>query len=236
MNENINPTYADGDPGEKASFGELVITFIKEHKIVVFIVAFLLVAAVVLIVQSANKADYELYLMYCGPKYAASADIYGEIVDGAAEACKEGENVPQVAFSTIVYVSDELADYYMQEGIEYNGAYNAEALQNFDYALAAGEYCVMLLDRSLYDDTKHLDVFVPLSELGIAADAAYDGFALKLSSLPIYSKPGFSSLPDDTVLVLRKKSFIQNLFANKKKTNERYEAQCEFFKSIAQFN
>ncbi len=236
MNENITTTYSDGDPGDKASFGELVLTFVKEHRIAVFIVAFLLVAAVILVCQALNKTDYELYLMYCGPAYAASVDIYGNIVEGAAKACADGDELPQVAFSTIVYVPDELAEYYMKEGIEYNGAYNAEALQNFDYALAAGEYCVMLLDKSLYDDTKHLDVFVPLSELGISNDGAYDSCAVNLSSLAISEKPGYSSLPEDTVLVLRKKSFIQNLFANKKKTNERYEAQCEFFKKLVAYN
>ncbi len=236
MNENFNHTFSDGDPGEKASFGELAVTFAKEHKIAVFIVAFLIIAAVILTVQGLNKTDYELYLMYCGPVYAASVDIYGNIVEGVAEACADGDDIPEVAFSTIVYVSDELADHYMKEGIEYNGAYNAEALQNFDYALAAGEYCIILLDRSLYDDTKHLDVFVPLAELDISADVAYDACALNFASLPIAGEPGFSSLPDDTVLVLRKKSFIQNLFANKKKTNERYEAQCEFFKKLVGYN
>ena len=236
MSENFKSKYQDGDPGEKASFSELTVTFIKEHKIAVFIVAFLLVAAVILTVQGIKKTDYEMYLMYCGPTYAASVDIYGNVVEEAGKACAEGDDVPVVAFSTIVYVPEELADYYMQEGIEYNGAYNAEALQNFDYALAAGEYCILLIDRSLYDDTKHLDVFVPLAELGISTDNSYDAYALKLAALPIYKKAGFSSLPEDTVLVLRKKSFIQSIFANKKKTNERYEAQCEYFKKLITYN
>lgn len=236
MNESYNRTYSDNDPADKASFGELVITFLKEHRIAVFIVAFLLVAAIVLTFQGFNKADYEIFVMYCGPTYAASADIYGNLIQSASDACKVGDHSPQVAFSPIVYVPDELADYYISEGIEYNGAYNAEALQNFDYALAAGEYCILLLDRSLYDNTKHLDVFVPLSELGVSSDSAYDDYALKLSSLPIYATSGFSALPEDTVIVLRKKSFIQSIFANKAKINERYEAQCEYFKSLISYN
>ncbi len=222
----------DSDPGEKATFRELVLTFIKEHKIACFIVAFLVIAAVILTVQSLKKTEYEMYLMYCGPTYAASADIYGSILEEAAEACAEGDDRPVVAFSTIVYVPDELAEYYQQEGIEYNGAYNAEALQNFDYALVAGEYCVLLLDRSLYEDTKDLGVFVPLSDLGIESEAAYDECALELSKLPIGSRPGFKALPADTVLVLREKSFIQSVFVNKKKTNERYETQREYFISL----
>ena len=236
MNENFDKLYTDGDPSDRASFGELVTTFVREHRIAVFIVAFLIVAAVILTVQGINKTEYELYLMYCGPTYAASADIYGNIIEATKKACADGDDYPEVAFSTIVYVSDELADYYQKEGIEYNGAYNAEALQNFDYALAAGEYCIMLLDRSLYDNTKDLDVFVPLSDLGISTDDAYDSCAFNLKSLSIASKPGYSSLPEDTVLVLRKKSFIQNLFANKKKIDQRYEAQCEFFKQLATSN
>ena len=100
----------DSDPGEKATFRELVLTFIKEHKIACFIVAFLVVAAVILTVQSLKKTEYEMYLMYCGPTYAASADIYGKVIEEAAEACAEGDDRPVVAFSTIVYVPDELAD------------------------------------------------------------------------------------------------------------------------------
>ena len=229
MNENYTNSPLSDDDGEKASFVELVTTFVKEHRIAVFIVAFLLVAAVILTVQGLNKTDYEMYLMYCGPAYAASSAIYGNIVESAANACRDGDYAPEVAFSTIVYVSDELADYYIKEGIEYNGAYNAEALQNFDYALAAGEYCILLLDRSLYDDTKHLNVFVPLADLDIDTEYAYDEYALELSKLPLGDKKGFDSLPEDTVLVLRKKSFIQSLFANKKQIIERYEAQVDFF-------
>ena len=232
MNEfNTNSPLSDDD-GDKASFTELALTFVKEHRIAVFIVIFLVIAALILTVQGINKTDYEMYLMYCGPTYAASAGIYGNIVESASNACRDGDYTPEVAFSTIVYVSEELADYYMKEGIEYNGGYNSEALQNFDYALAAGEYCILLLDRSLYDDTKQLNVFVPLAELGMGSENAYDEYALELSRLPLGAEKGFDSLPEDTVLVLRKKSFIQSLFANKKQINERYDAQVDFFKAL----
>ncbi|MBQ7011786.1 MAG: hypothetical protein IJN63_08780 [Clostridia bacterium] len=232
MSKLFKSEFYDSDPGEKASFGELFANFYCEHKILFFMIVFLVIAAVVLCVQSANKTDYEFYLMYCGPLYAATSDVFGNVVDSASSICSVGDAEVEVAFSPIVYVPPKLAEYYQQEGIEYNGAYNSEALQNFDYALAAGEYCVMLLDRSLYDDTKDLNVFVPLSDLGIVSDAAVDECALALSGIDLSKKEGFSSFPDDTVLVLRKMSFIQSIFINKKERNKVYEFQKECFISL----
>ena len=51
MNENIDKVYSDNDPADKASFGELINVFIKEHRIAVFIVAFLIIAAIILTFQ-----------------------------------------------------------------------------------------------------------------------------------------------------------------------------------------
>lgn len=226
----------DTDPGEKASFLELTQTFVKEHKFVVFMALVLIAAIIVISVQSTVTPKYDAFIMYTGPTYAASQSIYGNVIDGASEILSNEENKVEVAFSTLVYVSPELADYYMQEGIEYNGAYNAESVQSFDYALAAGEYCIMIIDTTLYEDTKDLDVFVPLSEIGVSSDAAYDEYALKLKELGIYKLDGFCELNEDSVVVLRKKSFIQSLFANQKKTEARYNAQREYFIKLVEFN
>ena len=226
----------DTDPGEKAGFSELVLTFIKEHKFVVFMAVVLVAAIIIISVQMSVTSKYDAFIMYTGPTYAASSSIYGNVIEGASEILSTDENEVDVAFSTLVYVSPELADYYMQEGIEYNGAYNAESVQSFDYALAAGEYCILIIDTTLYEDTKHLDVFVPLAELGIPTDAAHDEYALKLKELGIYKLDGFCELNEDSVVVLRKKSFIQSLFANKKKTEARYNAQREYFIKLVEFN
>ena len=90
----------------------------------------------------------------------------------------------------------------------------------------------MLLDRSLYDDTKDLNVFGPLSALGIVSDAAVDDYALALSGIGLSKMEGFSSFPDDTVLVMRKMSFIQSIFVNKNDRNAVYKFQKECFISL----
>lgn len=229
-----SPLSDDNNP--KRSVKEAITTFCQEHKAICFMAVILAIIAIIATVQALTKPKYDVFIMYAGPTYAASADVYGGVTGTVSDICaKTDDKEIQVSFSTIIYVPPHLAEKYEDDGIYYNGAQNADAITNFNYALAAGDYNIIFIDKTLYETTKDLDVFVPLSELGISSDKAIDEFALALHGTELAARDGFSALPDDTVAVMRKYSFIQGILSNKKTNQKQYELQKEYFCMIAEY-
>lgn len=222
----------DQDPRNKRSLKEGICTFVTEHKILTFLSLFLVLAVIILLIQSFTKKEYDVFLLYAGPTYANQADLHNSMVSSVSDLCITSKD--RVSISSIVWVPDRLVEKYSREDLYYNGASNAEALQSFHYALAAGDYSILLIDPELYQKSSDLDIFVSLDELGVGDAARIDAYALKLSDLSLYTKPGFSSLPEDTLLVLRKQSFIQTILTNQKKRAQLYSKQVEAFKLLVQ--
>lgn len=227
-NKFLNP---DEDPRNKRTRKEAVVTFVSEHKILTVLSVLLLIAVILLLIQSFTKPQYDVHLLYCGPTYANQAQIHSSLLSSAAERCSVSADA--ISISAIVWVPDHLIEQYKKQDLYYNGATNAEALQSFQSALVAGDYSILLIDPELYEHNSELDVFVPLDELSIGKEARLDDYALRLSALSLYDMPGFSELPEDTLLVLRKRSFIQSLLTNQKKRTAQYEKQCDAFRQLA---
>ncbi len=205
--------------------------FWKEHKLKILLAAFAVLALTVGLLQCASKPKYDLYLLYAGPQYI-DGSTYRKILSSVSSLCAGEGTDPGIAFDRITYVPGRLAETYQQSGTYYNGARNAEAAETFRYTLAAGEYCILLLDRELYDSVSELGVFVRLPD-SVKEDLRYDDHALRLSALPLGQMDGFSSLPEDTLLVLRDQSFLQSLLANKEKRRQIYEKQVVYFDRLA---
>lgn len=208
--------------------------FWKNNKGKIILLVLAAAAIAVCLFQCAAKPDYDAYLLYAGPQYI-DGESYRKILLSVSSLCAAQAEDPSsfaTAFDRITYVPRNLAEAYQESGTYYNGARNAEAEETFRYALAAGDYCILLLDPELYASVAETGVFVALPET-VDEDKRYDGYALRLSALPLYGQAGFSSLPEDTLLVLRDKSFLQSLLLNKAKRQRIYERQVAYFDLLA---
>ena len=208
--------------------------FWKNNKGKIILLVLAAAAIAVCLFQCASKPEYDAYLLYAGPQYI-DGETYRKILLSVSSLCAGKAEDPSsfaAAFDRITYVPRGLAEAYQEGGTYYNGARNAEAEETFRYTLAAGDYCILLLDPELYGSVAETGVFVALPD-SVEADKRYDDYALRLSALPLYGQAGFSSLPEDTLLVLRDRSFLQSFLLNKAKRQQIYERQVSYFDRLA---
>ena len=81
--------------------------------------------------------------------------------------------------------------------------------QNFDQEIYSGEATLCFLSPSLFEDLCEAGALIPVSEYTGLPDTAVTesygdvAYGVRLSSLPLYTYPGFSGLPENTILCLR---------------------------------
>ena len=117
-----------------------------------------------------------------------------------------------------IFTSEQIAEYDKndQAHVAQMSYDNREA---FDQEILAGEATLCFLSPALFTDVAKAGGFLPLSEYADAIPAGAEGvnygniaYGIKLSSLAIASYPGFSSLPEDTVVCLRTETSMSALF------------------------
>lgn len=208
-----------------------------------------IVAAAFLIIafsQMAGRKEYDAHVLYTGPKYLDKEiclDIIASMTE-AAEAAQplkdspvdyNGDGALTVDFNKFIYVSPALAEQYKEQDIYFNGLENANSRGDFDNMLVIGEYVILLVDRSLYEETAEAGVYCTWEEtVGKKPEKALDDCGILLSDLDIGHTNGFRQLPEDTVLCCRKKSYVNAL--NKKVQNEdMYRAEVALFCQLVEY-
>ena len=91
--------------------------------------------------------------------------------------------------------------------------------ESFDQEIMAGAATLCFLSPSLFEDVAKAGGFVAVSEYADALPSGAEqvvygqaAYGVKLSSLPLSSHPGFSSLPEDTIVCLRTNTSMNALF------------------------
>ncbi len=220
--------------------------FWYHYKWPTLIVAFFAVFFLISIAQMGAKKDYDAHMLYTGPAYLDGevvADILTSVQKAADQAYNIAENpadhsgdgVLTFDFNKIVYVPTLTAEEYKENDIYFNGAENLSARGQFDNLIMIGEYVILLLDKSLYDETVGTGAFCKLSDvLDTVPENAYDECGILLTDLSICAENGFRQLPDDTVLCCRTKSYV-NAFNKKVQEDELYDAQIALFRQIVAY-
>ncbi|MBR5871512.1 MAG: hypothetical protein IKZ09_10810 [Clostridia bacterium] len=220
--------------------------FWYHYKWPTLIVAFFAVFFLIAIAQMGTKNNYDAHLLYTGPAYLdgevvadiltsvdLAADQAYDITDNPAD--HDGDGSIHCDFNKIVYVPTMTAEEYKENDIYFSGVDNLSARGQFDNLIMIGEYVVLMIDQSLYDETVDTGAFCKLSDiLDTVPEYAYDECGILLSDLPICAENGFRQLPDDTVLCCRGKSYVNN-FNKKVQKDSLYDAQVELFRQIVSY-
>ena len=215
--------------------------YYKWHTIVGIFIAFCLI---VIFGQMAGKTPYDAHVMYTGPLYfdretaQSVVDSIAEVSEGsknASAADYTGDGALSVNLNASVYISPALAEEYKEAGIHYDHLQNVSTQSDFANMLMIGEYVILLIDRSLYDETVGVGAFLTWEDaIGYTPEGAIDDYGIEISSLPISEMNGFRQLPEDTVLCCRAKSYI-NKFNDKVQNAEMYRSQLALFKQLVEY-
>lgn len=205
----------------------------KWHSIIAL---FLVFTITICTVQMCQKESYDIHVLYSG-----GYEINRRAADGNASEYK-------TALSSIARVTDDydedgkvnatLKDLFMlssaeiaeiesgNENYEVNYALINENKQILRDTIMYSSYYVCFLSPSVYEEYKTVDgveIFSPLSQFvsnGTEVEY-YDSNAVYLSSTGFYSLPGISSLPENTLVCLKKPSVFASHF-NEKQTKRDY--------------
>ena len=210
--------------------GSKLADFFYYHKWHLLAAAFVIMVIVVCSVQTCRHTGRDYTLMYAGPKTIGTSTA-GKITGKVAEIAASVEGKDKTA---------ELHHYFVSLGTTSGaGGVSGQNLENFDNEILTGQSVILLISPELYRRaTESNGGLLPLDSY-VAADTDpsvwYDDShcAVKLSAIGLSSAPGFSELPEDTLLCLRSSVSVTGLFRQKKAQEEHLAYERLFYAMVA---
>ena len=172
--------------------------FWYHHKWAVIITVFFVVVAIICTIQLANRTQYDAYFELIGNGGSITKTQHEDIISSLSRFvgdCDDNGEV-SVLFSREVFISDE--------NDVVAGVLNSNVTTFMREALYQ-DYFIFFIDPVLYESYKESGMFVPLeNHVGpIPEEMMYDECAIKLSSCKITELPGISSIPENSLIVLK---------------------------------
>ncbi len=232
------------EEGEKSALRRKVENFLYYSKWHLLAGIFLVVVGVVLILQMARRPEYDAYLLYAGPqnvhKTSQNGDFspYETFLSSAKNYVRDysGDGKIGLNFETLYTLSAEERQKAEEKIATLDGySLNEGQLIENDRTLAddmmIGDYYVCLLSEANF--RKYEDRLAPIAPYTNGSDEDY-AFAsdrgIYLSSTALAGKPGFDTLPDDTVICLRALAEFSGKIS--KKSLKAYENAEDFLRSL----
>ncbi len=163
-------------------------------------------AAVLLVIvgsiQLLTKKTPDVHFMYVGKATISITDA-GKLEDSVKELIEDynEDGSINVAFLELTAHTEEVS------GAVFDADVNAGVLRRFDVEVATGDSIIYLLDEYYYKKVLEIGVLDSLeSVLGAEnlPENTKDEYGIYLKDLDIYKTPGFSNLPDSTILCIRR--------------------------------
>ena len=217
---------------DEQPIGEIKYLYTHKRKLFYLIAVLLAAAILVTVISVTAKKDYKLYVFYAGPENISSKSIHSEMIAGLTE--KTGSLDPDlIALNGSVYVNSTLAKEYTDNDIYFSGLTNSDTKTELTNIIVNGEYRILLLDRELYESYEKERFFSQISDLtDIDPAGKIDDYAVLISGSSLKNIRGFKDLPDDTVIVFTKNSYVQTLFKSAKKVDREFNEQKDYFVSL----
>ena len=238
-----------GDVKIRSPFLKKLDNFFYHYKWHSIIGLFLAVVILICSLQMCGQKEYDLEVMYAGPRNLSNKQTVLDIQNAFAEISEDrtGDGVKSINLVSY-WVDDSLWDLTTEEKEELgndlghlmNNSYNNE--KAFMDEIAVGNVVICLLSPYLFhmidDEAGFLrvtDVFPTLADYEEEVcvydeDGKINRFGVVLSKTAFGEKAGLSSLPADTVLCVRKKAVL-SFWYNGKKAEEKHAYAVDVFRS-----
>ena len=187
------------------NFWKKLENFWYHYKWRTIIISFFVIIAVICLVQTLQKENFDYYVMYVGDENITDtrqSDIVSSFKKIGIDTDKNGKVT--VNFSQLVY-DPSSAEYYA------NGT-NSNAEQYLG-TMAVLPYYIYIMPEEIYLRYKETGVFVQLSEVfgDKLPSSAYDDCALYLSKTSLAkNNPGVNLFSDNTVIALKVVPYVSD--------------------------
>ena len=225
------------------SFRSRVENYWYHYKWHTIVAAFLVVVITVCTLQMCKKEEYDGFVMYAGSGEISKTSSDGDISDYAKSlsSFKEyfsdvsGDGEIGVSYVTLFLPSeDELRELESRDDYYVDYASISNNSDVFKDNMRYSTYYLVFLSEDWYTEyaEKPEGYFESLEGFALAEGAERAGeYGVYLSSLAIYGQDGISSLPEDTVVCLRRMSAVASAF-DKRENEEAYSAAKSAFSKI----
>ncbi len=177
---------------------------LEYYKWQILIGLLILVGVIAGISQIHRTSNPDLSLMYIGPYYLTPAEqekLEASVSALSGEAAGDYNGDGEFRFDfldlTVAHVTDA-------DGLQYTYDQQNAAYTRFQTELRAGDSLLYFLEPYYYRQAKAEGVLQPLEELGVDVSVSFDGYGIYLGDLDGYELPGFTRMPADTVVCLRR--------------------------------
>ncbi len=186
--------------------------------------------------QMCTRESGDISFFHVGQSVMGGAKQH-EISDSVRDVLDEED--AKVSFVTHYIVSTEVLEEMETVDAAYLANTSYENAQAFKIELAASEAYICLFSRDVYELSKkwyplkrndsgelYSPLYRPLSDFGIDESIdTYDDYAVYLCDTPLYELPGFSTMPRDTLLCMRRFGYTASAIGGNsaKKLYERHE-------------
>ena len=214
MNKNIDGV---GEVTVPSTLKEKIQNFIYHYKWHTLIALLLVIAMTVCSLQFCTREEYDAYILYAGSKNIGRTSKDGDVAEIATvisslkritdDFNENGETT--LNFTNYYYLSaDERKDVD-----DLNEALLANDRNSISSVLEHSEYYLCFISKAVYEQYHKVgdeELFISLDGYKTASPdiELYADNAILLSSTEAYKLPGLSSLPDDTLICIRRPSVL----------------------------
>lgn len=174
------------------------------YKWPILIVGVIVVGIVISISQMASTANPDLSMMYVGPFYMNTTEkdnLGNSIASLSGEVAGDYNQDGHFRFDFLDLTVSHLQD---SEGVEYTYDDQNTTYTRFQTELRAGDTLLYFLEPYFYRQALAEDILAPLEQLGIDPALSADGYGIAIGDLDCYELPGFSKMPPEAVVCLRR--------------------------------
>jgi len=174
------------------------------YKWPILIVGVIVIGMIISISQMSSTANPDLSMMYVGPFYMNSTEkdhLGDSIASLSGEAAGDYNGDGHFRFDFLDLTVSHLQD---SEGVEYTYDDQNTTYTRFQTELRAGDTLLYFLEPYFYRQALAEDILTPLEQLGIDPSLSLDGYGIPIGNLDCYELPGFSKMPPEAVVCLRR--------------------------------
>ena len=227
----------------KRSLRERAENYWYHYKWHTVVAAFLVLVITVCSLQMCKKDEYDGFVMYAGAGEISKSSSDGDISDYAKSLSSlkgyfsdtDESGSVGVSYLTLFLPSeDELRELESRDDYYVDYSMISNSSEVFKDNMRYSTYYLVFLSEDWYFEyaEKSEGYFESLENFQLSDSANVAGeYGVYLSSLPIYAKDGISSLPENTVVCLRRLSAVASTF-DKRENEKAYSSAKEAFLKI----
>lgn len=234
-----------GDITPRSPFLKKLDNFFYHYKWHTVVAVFLVIVILIVSLQTCSREPYDIEIMYAGPYSLNDRQTVLDIERAFAPATedKNGDGKQDVRLVSY-WINEKL--YSGEEGenltdVAYlvNTSVNNE--KSFQSEITASNLSICLLSPYLFEKVDAEAGFMRVTDISPIikeqedalcvknADGSINRFGIRLSETALGQLPGLSSLPDDTVICIRKKAYH---LLNANRADEQHEHALKVFCAV----